>query len=419
MAQKSFKRNILTNCAYSIIGGFGLQAFAPMFESSHDPTTFVITTALKGAGIFGLAYYAMTWSRFDKLFENLGLGVNGAYPILKDKHKTDYSKVYKFTLPSGLSLTDFDNCKEAIEQHLGRDIDIKYTYKEIYIEVYNENLRMLYDYEPTKIKGNVPIMIGYNRRGELISCDLSDGEPHMGVYGETGSGKSTVIRAMITNLILGSNVYLHLVDLKNGAEFNIFRKSSKVKSFCRTVKETEDLLTQLSIEVDRRYDLFYEKDVKDIKEYNKKFKNNKMNYQVIVVDEFADLPPKSKGMTLLQGIGRKARGCGIHLIIATQRPSSKILDGDIKANITSILGLKTLNGTNSQIVIDEVGLEKLRGKGHGIFKRGSKVEIQAPYLDPDRARELIKHTYVDKPVNRVVKNGNVSEDSVMEALNNL
>lgn len=418
MAQKSFKRNILTNCAYSVIGGFGLQAFTPMFDSVNDSITTTIIIALKGAGIFGLAYYAMTWSRFDKLFENLGLGVNGAYPILKDKRKTEFSTIYKFTLPSGLSLSDFDKCKEAIEQHLGRDIDIKYTYKEIYIEVYKENLKMFYEYIPTKIRGNVPIVIGYNRHGELISCDLADDtQPHLGVYGETGSGKSTIIRAIITNLILMSGVNIHLVDLKNGAEFGLFRKSSKVKSFCRSVKETEDLLMQISIEVDLRYDLFYEKDVKDIKEYNKKFKNKQMDYQVIIIDEFADIPTKSKCMYTLKEIGRKARACGIHLILATQRPSANILDGDIKANITSVLGLKTNDRINSQVVIDEVGLEKLRGKGHGIFKRGNKVEIQAPFLDPDRARELIKHTFIDKPMNKVVKNGNVSENSVLEALN--
>jgi S-DNA-T family DNA segregation ATPase FtsK/SpoIIIE len=221
----------------------------------------------------------------------------------------------------------------------------------------------------------------------------------MGIYGETGSGKSTILRAIITNLILKSNTILHLVDLKNGAEFNIFRKSNKVKTFCRNIRETEQLLTDLSIEVDRRYDLFYEKDVKDIKEYNSKFKYKKLDFQVLIIDEFASLQGNSNCKKLLQELGQKSRACGINMIISTQRPSSKVIDGDIKANITTVLGLKTLNGTNSQIVMDEVGLERLRGQGHGVFKRGRKTEIQAPYLEPDKVRELIKYTFVEKKRN--------------------
>ena len=417
MAKKSNKRNIVTTSLYSIVSGVGLSAFAPMFIDSSSP--LYIDVLLKCVGALGIGYYFATWSRFDKLFENLGLGIDGSYPILKEKIKRDYSTVYKFTLPAGLCLSNFDENKEAIEQHLGRDIDIKYTYKEIFIEVYKDKMQTMYKYEPTNIKGDVPIMIGYDRKGELVSCDLADGEPHMGVYGETGSGKSTIIRSIITNLILMTNVILHLVDLKNGAEFNLFRKSSKVASFCRNVKEAEDLLVKISIEVDRRYDLFYSKDVKDIKEYNQKFKSKKMDYQVLIIDEFADLKPKSKSMNLIQEIARKSRACGIHLIIATQRPSSKVLDGDIKQNISCVLGLKTNDDTSSQVVIDAVGLEKLRGKGHGIFKRGSKVEIQAPYLDPDRARELIQHTYINKSIHTEVKNGNVSESSLEEALSRL
>ena len=414
---KNTRMNLVYTSIYSLIGGFGLDALAPMF--AEEPLR--LNTLLKVAGVLGIGYYAWNWSKFDGLFRHLGLGVDGAYPIQKSVNKHDTSTIYKFTLPSGLCLKDFEDKKDRIEQHLGREVDIKYTYKEIWIEVFKPNQKTRYDYVPTDIKGDVPIIIGYDRKGNLISCDLSVGEPHMGVYGETGSGKSTVMRSIITNLILKSNVILHLIDLKNGAEFGIFRKSKKVANFCRNVKETEDLLTEISIEVDRRYDLFFEKDVKDIKEYNKKFKNKKMNYQMVIIDEFADLNPKSKSMGILKELGRKSRACGIHLLLATQRPSATILDGDIKANITSILGLKTVNGTNSSVAIDETGLEKLRGMGHGKFKRGGNIiELQCPFLDVDPCKELIKDTYIDKKVvNKEVKNGNVSEKTILEAIDSL
>jgi S-DNA-T family DNA segregation ATPase FtsK/SpoIIIE len=169
--------------------------------------------------------------------------------------------------------------------------------------------------------------------------------------------------------------------------------------------------------VDRRYDLFYEKDVKDIKEYNKKFKLKKMDYQILIVDEFADLDAKSDDMNLLKLLARKSRACGIHILLSTQRPSSKILDGDIKANITSILGLKTINSTNSSIIIDEVGLEKLRGNGHAKFKRGGKlIEVQCPFLDTDPCKELIKHTYVNKQKPKQTKNGQLTDEDIFNAV---
>jgi S-DNA-T family DNA segregation ATPase FtsK/SpoIIIE len=374
---------------YSFLVGFGTELL--------DPTLSPLCKLLKIVGVLGVTYYAYTWSKFDQLFKNLKLGVGVAFPIIKGRIKTEYSDIYRFTLPKGLCLQDFLDKQEAIENALGREVEIKYTYKEIQIEVYKENQKIHYDYEPTKISGDVPITIGYDRRGELVSCDLSTGEPHVLIAGETGSGKSTTLRSIICNLILMTKVRLHLVDLKNGAELGLFRKCSNVDSFCRNMKQAKDLLMQLSVETDRRYDLFYEKDVKDIKDYNKKYKFKKLDYQILIIDEFADLHSDKDCMFILKELGRKSRASGIHIILSTQRPSATVIDGDIKANITNALGLKTLNGTNSSIVIDETGLEKLRGKGHGKFKRGGKItEIQSPFLDVDRCKELIKHTYIDK-----------------------
>lgn len=413
-AKMPTRMNIVYNSIYALIGGFGLDALAPAFTNDSVPLTGII----KCAGVLGIAYYAYRWSKFDKLFENLQLGVNGAYPIFKGKHKTDFSTVYKFTLPCGLSLQDFDKKKDAIEQHLGRDIDIKYTYKEIYIEVYNQNLKTRYDYVPTKIKGDVPIIIGYDKKDSLVTCDLSEGEPHMLIGGETGSGKSTTLRAIITNLILMSDVKLHLIDLKMGAEFNVFANSNKVINFGRTIKEANNILNELCIEVDRRYNLFFKNDVKDIKEYNKRFPRKKMNYQVLIIDEFADLQSVKECMILLELMARKSRSAGIHLLIATQRPDHKVLTGSIKVNVGTVLGLKTLNSTNSSIIIDDTGLEKLRGKGHGLFKRGTVIEIQSPLISTDEVKELIKHTYINKKV-KFDADRNISDVDVMEAINNL
>ena len=181
---------------------------------------------------------------------------------------------------------------------------------------------------------------------------------------------------------------------RRGAEFQIFANCNNVETFSRTRAEAETALGKISAEIDRRYDLLYANDCINIKEYLGK--GHKLGYEVVIIDEFADLQSEKGSIKLVEGIAAKARACGIHLIVSTQRPDHIILNGRIKANVTSVLGLKTMNENNSRIIIDRPGLEDLRGKGHGIFKRGKEIEVQCPYLESDAARELLRHTYVKR-----------------------
>lgn len=390
--KKDKSLGIIETSALCIAGALCIAAIYPPF--------IPIAWVMKACGSLGMAYYVLTWSKFTKIFKTLGLGKGIAYPLFKGKKETDYSEIYRFTLPAGLSIKDFDANKEAIEQFVGAEIDIKYTFKEIQIEVFKGSLSSNYKYEPVKLQGDVPILVGKDRTGAIQSCDLADGEPHMLIAGQSGSGKSTALRSIITNLILESNCKLHLVDLKSGAEFQVFAKSDKVITFSRYESEAERVIQDLINEIDRRYDLFYEYDVKDIKEYNKLKNHNIIDYEVLIIDEFADLSKKSV-LNMLSEFGRKARACGLHLILSTQRPDSKVLTGDIKANVTNVIGLATKDRVNSQIIIDSPGLEKLRGKGHAIFKRSSnETEVQAPYLTVEETRNLIGHTYIDKHIKK-------------------
>lgn len=394
-----------------------LAVFTGVVVAIMYPAYGLIAGAMMICGVGGIADYAAGWSKFDRLWPALKLTVGTAQPYLKGKELTDHSVIYKFTLPTGLCLEDFENKHEAISQFLGRDIEITYKYKSLWIEVFEQTTKTVYEYEPVDIKGAVSFPVGYTRQGKLVTCDLASGEPHMLIAGETGSGKSTALRAILTSLILTKDVKLHLIDLKRGAEFQIFQKCSKVVSFSRTRNEAKDTLQHLSEEIDRRYDLFAEKDCVDIKEYNRKFGG--MGYEVLVIDEFADLQDERKSITMLEEICAKSRACGLHCILATQRPDCKILNGRIKANVSTVLGLKTMNEANSRIVIDGTGLEKLRGNGHGIFKRKTNVEVQCPLLSVDRARELLRPTYVEK--SKKVQNkapiGEISDFGFLEVNN--
>lgn len=391
MKKKESRKDLLfRDSIIGIVASYGIDFLYPPF--------IPITIIMRLFGFGGIGFCAFTYSKYDRLFKNCDLNIGLSYPILKNKCKTEYgSTIYKFTLPCGLSEQDFTEKQQAIENYIGKEVKISYTFKEIVIEEFEKNNKIFREYEPIGLKGNVPVLIGYNRKGELIWCDLGDGEPHLLIAGQTGGGKSTSIRAIITNLILFSDVNLHLVDLKNGVELRLFAYSSKVFHFCRTINSARVMLQQMDLEVDARYNLFYKYNVRDIVDFNKKFPENKMTYEVVIIDEFADLQSDKESIDSLDSLGRKARACGIHMIISTQRPDSKVLTGSIKANVPTILGLKTTNGVNSNIIIDEKGLENLRGKGHGLFKRNGKMEeIQVPLLSSEHATELIKHTFVDK-----------------------
>lgn len=331
------------------------------------------------------------YDRLEELFKTLKIESDGKWPRVKEKTKTEYGYCYRLSVPPGISTEQFEKKQTEIEQFLGNKIKISYLNHNIFLQVYEVELENIVPYIPYKAKG-IEFPIGIEYGGKAATVDLSTGEPHMIIAGESGSGKSTVLRSIITSLVL-NGVTLHLVDLKYGAEFAIFRNSKYVKTFAKTKGETYELLCFLIAEVERRYNLFYDSDCVDIKEYNKKHKE-KLNYELLIVDEFADLQNEKQSHELLEELSSKARACGIHMILSTQRPDAKVINGRIKANCSCILGLKTLNDINSRIIMDESGLQDLRGCGHGILKPAR--EVQCYFLETDTARQLIKHTNIDK-----------------------
>jgi S-DNA-T family DNA segregation ATPase FtsK/SpoIIIE len=362
-----------------------------------DINNVAVSFALAGAA--GLYYFWTTKSKFDLVFRELGLGTDTRYPIMKSKKKYSHSITYKFTLPPGLTTDDFIKKQIAIEQHIGKKINIEYINKGLFIiEEYTMNAIPFYDYEPIELKGNVPIVTGKDRKGNYICFDLAEGtEPHLLLAGSTGCGKTTAIHSIITNIILFTNVNLHLIDLKHGASFNVYKKSSHVKSFADTLEKAEKVLKSINEEIETRYQKMARNGFSDIQSYNKRHKSNPMTYELLVLDEMIDLTHRNDLLEQLEIISAKARGCGIHAIYSTQRPDKDVLNGRIKSNVTNVLGMRTKDSINSRIIIDTDGLEKLNGKGHGLFSRlGDITEIQTPYIDTAKVKTLISHTYISK-----------------------
>lgn len=330
-----------------------------------------------------VAHFTFT-GKYDAIFYNLGIRINDTVsPTFVAKYEHESSTVYEYTIPAGLSLDDFSKHADALETFAGCSVDLSIHNRRLFLREIRE--QKIYNYKPAHLKGHVPLLIGYDRSGRLVSADLAAGEPHLYIAGETGSGKSTALRAIITNLIIESQAEIYLVDLKNGVEFGLFRHA--VKGLARTEQEAEELLKSALTETERRYNLMYDADCESIEQYNKV---GHMPYRVIVVDELATLIDNKVCTRLLEQLAAKARACGIHLILATQRPDAKVLNGRIKANVTNVLGLKTIDATNSRVIIDHDGLERLCGAGQGIFRReGKETLIQCPYISSADAKTLI------------------------------
>ncbi len=384
----------------AILGGFAIVKFGPSNVQVLGQGIMAL------GGVTAFVELIRLFNPYRKLFENLNLMAGEEIPRYIRKKKTDYGYCITLSLPPGLSTKDFEKHRDAISQNLNKDVEFSYKNYRIYMKVYENRLSPEQDFKFVETKGICEFPIGVTFGDRIVTVDLEK-VVHLLVAGQTGSGKSTLIRGIITHLIKDKStskknkLHLHLIDLKNGAEFNVFRRSSMVKTFSRTIGEAEEVLKKLSDEVERRYNLFFENNVVDIREYNKIKGVKKLSYEICIIDEFADLQDEKGSISSIEHLTRKARAAGIHLILATQRPSADIINGNIKSNVPCIIGLKTMNSLNSRIIIDQDGLEELRGKGHGYLQYADLTEFQSMFLTVDGARELIKDTFIEKPIKQI------------------
>jgi S-DNA-T family DNA segregation ATPase FtsK/SpoIIIE len=322
--------------------------------------------------------YIRTHSKLSHIFRKYKIELDNMVPELQETRKTEDSIIYRYSIPPGFTLADFEKTHEAIEIFLDKEISIKAHAKNIIIEVYNDRLEQFdFEFKPT----NKGFFIGRGRGKKEIYVNF-DQWPHLGIFGETNSGKSTLLRCIIvTAILLGWKI--HAIDLKRGAELGIFKDHPSVLNFARTINEASTVIDMFSEEIDRRYDLFFEKGIVD-------FKNSGLDRQLLVIDEFAELTIRDEKIAnKVRTIAGRARASGLNLIICTQRPSADVLTGITKAALTNIVGLQVVNRINSE-VIGIPGLEKLHGNGHGIFKCNTQfTEFQAPYLSVEEAKRLL------------------------------
>ncbi len=247
---------------------------------------------------------------------------------------------------------------------------------------------------------SLSLVVGKNVSGHPIYADLAK-MPHLLVAGATGSGKTIFLNTVILSLLYKNSpgdLRFILVDPKR-VEFSLYKNLPHLlTSVIYDADKTFNALEWLIGEMERRFELLSEEKTRNIISYNQEKERrgeDKLPYIVLVIDELADLMA-SKGNEIEGGIVRiaqMARAVGIHLILATQRPSVEVITGLIKANITSRVSFQVASQVDSRTILDMGGAEKLLGSGDMLFVSSDNTKprrIQAPYVSEKEVRKVVK-----------------------------
>ena len=285
------------------------------------------------------------------------------------------------------------------------------------IEVANEKpsvvsmLSVLDDLKSNGSKYDLPIALGKTITGEVFTFDLAK-MPHLLVAGATGQGKSVGLNAILTSLLYSkhpSELKFVLVDPKK-VEFSLYSRLEH-HFFAQLPGADEAVITDtqkviytlksLCIEMDNRYDLLKIAGVRNIKEYNEKFLQRRLNplkghrylpYIVLIIDEFGDLV-LTAGREIEEPITRLAqlaRAIGIHLVIATQRPTTTVITGNIKANFPARIAFMVRSSMDSKVILDEVGANQLIGRGDMLISTGGDlIRMQCAYIDTKEVERVV------------------------------
>jgi S-DNA-T family DNA segregation ATPase FtsK/SpoIIIE len=252
----------------------------------------------------------------------------------------------------------------------------------------------------TRQGGRLPLALGRDTSGRPIVTDLARA-PHLLIAGATGSGKSACINGVIVSLLMyhgPESLRFIMVDPKLVELPGYNRIPHMIGKVITDLEDVHGALTWLLLQMDDRYVLFRENKVRDIESYNKLARRRKklepLHHIVLVVDELADLmmtAPEEVEKQLVR-LAQMARATGIHLVLATQRPSTDVVTGLIKANFPSRIAFAVTSQVDSRVILDTPGAEKLLGQGDMLFMRPDKAKIervQGSYVNDSEIKRVV------------------------------
>ncbi|QIN78920.1 hypothetical protein GBA65_10730 [Rubrobacter marinus] len=243
---------------------------------------------------------------------------------------------------------------------------------------------------------SLPVALGKDISGRAVFFDMAE-MPHLLVAGTTGSGKSVMLNGLLTSLLLTTDprqVKMVLIDPKRVELSQFARVPHLITPVVTDVKKAANALSWAVAEMERRYEVLEKFGVRSLDGYNEKRPEKQMPYVVVVIDELADLMMTSaaKVEDAVIRLAQKARAVGIHLVVATQRPSVDVITGMIKANVPSRIAFAVSSQVDSRVILDTPGAEALLGQGDMLFKPVSALRpsrVQGAYLSEAEVDEVV------------------------------
>lgn len=340
--------------------------------------------------------------------------------------------LYKVYPAPGVKISEIKKLQEDLGMHLhARGVRVVTLTDSVGIEVANDHpsivpmRAVLNDEAFRSSKAELPVAIGYTIQQKVKVFDLADA-PHLLVAGATKQGKSVGLNAIVTSLLYAkhpSELKLVFIDPKM-VEFSAYahllkhylavlpcndEQEEKDNAIVKKADKADKVLRSLCIEMDQRYELLSKASVPNIKTYNEKYRNRKLlpteghrflPYIVTIIDEYADLTMSVGGSgdakvvarsitTSIIRLAQKGRAAGLHVVLATQRPSVDVITGLIKTNFPTRIAFRVVSRTDSSTILDSPGAEKLIGKGDMLYYAGVEMErVQCAYIDSEEINRL-------------------------------
>jgi DNA segregation ATPase FtsK/SpoIIIE, S-DNA-T family len=316
------------------------------------------------------------------------------YPRLLDMRPDTESETftYVFSLPLGFSPDELRKREYVFRQAFGGNIELSGEDKVFTLTIFNRSNQNTIDYNygefMREINGKkMPIVCGKDKRGKWFTYDMVT-NPYAVIGGVPGSGKSSILRIILTTLILTkkpTELSLYLIDCKR-SEFHLFRNIQHTKALESDKRGANRILDELHAEMLDRTKLL---EVFGIDHIDKLPKEHRKPYILLCIDEYVMLRDDKLLNAKLIELVAMGRALGIYAILSMQRPSHKVIDTTLRDCLDVSMGFKVRNQTSAEI-LETLGAEKLTKSGQFIIDfRGENTELKAPYLDLDVAKELL------------------------------
>ena len=341
-----------------------------------------------------------TVKEINSLFKDVGFrNSKEKYAYVKYVKKYESYNLYRIIIPKGCSVIGLYKLLPAFENLFLNDVDVYEVDNEYFLKVFTKKLKKVENYPfqvvDIKDKSTLTLVVGHSLDG-IFKLNLSDSLPHVLIGASTRAGKSRLIKSICLNIMenyTSEQVQMIYCDQKGGVEARAFRDCEHFIKISKNVSDTIKVFISLERELDRRLDLFEEKDVTNLVDYNKKYE--KLPFIFVIVDElypFLMSKNKKEIYNILADLLSRSASVGIHFLLSSQKTTGEVIPTFITENAGYRIGLRTSNEQGSYNVIGDKGCEDIPvdAKGRGICFVDEKIQFQSFYVDDDTINKICK-----------------------------